>query len=395
MEPFTFSVPQNIIVGPDTLSRLPELAQKMGGRKGFVISGPSLFRNGLVERAIAYLADANISAEYFTDVETNPSVTTVDRATEAFQKSGADFIIALGGGSPMDVAKAVAILARYGGKITDYEGAHKVPGKVIPMIAVPTTAGTGSEVTAFSVITDHARDYKLTVFSYEILPAYAILDAKLVTTVPAKVAAACGIDAFIHALEAYVSLAASPFSEAMSEKAMELIGFSLRRYVANRADIEAASAMLVGSLFAGIAFSFARLGNIHAMSHPLSAHFDIPHGVANGCLLPTILKYNALADCGKYLKIYNDISPVKKTAEEFTPGMLADEADALLQDIGLPRGILGAVHSVSGKEAVERAEIEALVEVMAADAYKSGNIAVNPRSSTLADIKKLYYAAME
>lgn len=394
MVPFSFSIPQNILVGSGTLAQLPQIGEKLGGKKAFILSGPSLYKNGLVDRTISYLASARIDAEYFTEIEANPCVTTVDKATRAFLASGADFIVALGGGSPMDVAKAVAVVARYGGSITDYEGAHKVPGKIIPMIAIPTTAGTGSEVTAFSVITDHTRNYKLTVFSYELLPEYAILDPELITTVPASVAAACGIDAFIHAQEAYVSLAASPFSEAMSEKAMELIGGSIRSYVANRSDEAAAADMLIGSLLAGIAFSYARLGNIHAMSHPLSAYFDIPHGVANGVLLPVILEYNALADQGKYLKIYNDISPMKKTVQEFEPGMLVEAVRDLLKDIGIPEGIIEAVHSVKGKENITREEIEALIEPMAADAYKSGNISVNPRTSTPADIKNLYQKAL-
>ncbi len=211
----------------------------------------------------------------------------MEKATAKYLESGADFIVAFGGGSPMDVPKAVGVVAQYGGSVTDYEGAHKVPGPIVPLIAIPTTAGTGSEVTAFSVITDHSRNYKLTVFSYEILPKYAILDAELITTAPASVAAACGIDAFIHAEEAYVSTAASPFSDALAEKAMALIGKNIRRFVANRNDIEAAEAMMTGSLFAGIAFSFARLGNVHAMSHPVSAFFDVPHGVANAVLLET------------------------------------------------------------------------------------------------------------
>lgn len=390
MEQFSFSIPQNIIVGPGTLSRLPQLVTELGGKKAFIISGPSLYKNGLVERAMTDLAVSQISAAYFTDVEANPSVTTVDKATEAFLKSGGDVIIALGGGSPMDVAKAVAVVAKYGGNITKYEGAHKVPGKVVPMIAIPTTAGTGSEVTAFSVITDHERNYKLTIFSYELFPEYAILDPKLIVTVPSSVAAACGIDAFIHAQEAFISRAASPFTEAMSEKAMELIGKSIRAYVANRGDMGAASDMLTGSLFAGIAFSFARLGNIHAMSHPLSAYFDISHGVANACLLPAVLGYNALADQGKYLKIYNYISPIKKKEEEFVPMMLVEAAEALLHDIGLPACIIEAVHTVKGKENATVDDVSAVVDAMTEDAFKSGNIAVNPRSTTKEDIKKLY-----
>ena len=294
----------------------------------------------------------------------------------------------------MDVAKAVSVTAKYGRSITEYEGAHKVPGPIIPLIAIPTTAGTGSEVTAFSVITDHSRDYKLTVFSYEILPAYAILDAELLTTAPASVAAACGIDAFIHAEEAYISTAASPFSDAMAEKAMSLIGKNIRRFVANRGDIEAAEAMLTGSLFAGIAFSFARLGNVHAMSHPVSAFFDVPHGVANAVLLPVIAEYNALADHGRYLTIYNDISPVPAYEEEFEPMMLVDAIRELCGEIGIPANLTEAINNASKTGPVSAEEIENKIEAMGVDAMKSGNIAVNPRSSRQCNIEMLYRKAL-
>jgi alcohol dehydrogenase len=249
-------------------------------------------------------------------------------------------------------------------------------------------------VTAFSVITDHSRDYKLTVFSYELLPAYAILDPTLITTAPASVAAACGIDAFIHAEEAYISTDASPFSEAMSEKAMELIGGNIRRFVANRTDIEAAEAMMVGSLFAGIAFSFARLGNIHAMSHPVSAFFNVPHGVANAVLFPVVAAYNAIADSGKYRKIYNYISPVQAGAEQFEPMMLVSAIKALCQDISIPKNLTEAVKNASADGTIRIEEIESRIPAMAADAMKSGNIAVNPRSSRQSDIETLYRTAL-
>ena len=394
MNEFSFSVPQNITVGKGSLAKLPEVAKKSGGSHAFLMSGPHLAKMGLVEKAAESLKVAGIAVDTFTDIEGNPSVETVDKATAAFKESGADFIVAFGGGSPMDVAKAVGVTAKYGGSITEYEGAHKVPGSIIPLIAIPTTAGTGSEVTAFSVITDHSRDYKLTVFSYEILPAYAILDAELLTTAPASVAAACGIDAFIHAEEAYISTAASPFSDAMAEKAMSLIGKNIRRFVANRGDIEAAEAMLVGSLFAGIAFSFARLGNVHAMSHPVSAFFDVPHGVANAVLLPVIAEYNALADHGRYLTIYNDISPVPAYAEEFEPMMLVDAICELCGEIGIPANLTEAINNASKTGAVSVEEIESKIEAMAADAMKSGNIAVNPRSSRQCDIEMLYRKAL-
>lgn len=394
MNEFSFSVPQNITVGKGSLAKLPEIAKKSGGSHAFLMSGPHLAKMGLVEKAANSLKSAGIAVDTFTDIEGNPSVETVDKATAAFKETGADFIVAFGGGSPMDVAKAVGVTAKYGGSITEYEGAHKVPGPIIPLIAIPTTAGTGSEVTAFSVITDHSRDYKLTVFSYEILPAYAILDAELLTTAPASVAAACGIDAFIHAEEAYISTAASPFSDAMAEKAMSLIGKNIRRFVANRGDIEAAESMLVGSLFAGIAFSFARLGNVHAMSHPVSAFFDVPHGVANAVLLPVIAEYNALADHGRYLTIYNDISPVPAYEDEFEPMMLVDAIRELCGEIGIPANLTEAINNASKTGPVSAEEIENKIEAMAVDAMKSGNIAVNPRSSRQCDIEMLYRKAL-
>ncbi len=394
MTEFSFSIPQNIIVGKGSMAKLPEVASKFGGSHAMIFSGPNLLRMGVVQKAIDYLCTAGIKTDVFTEIEANPSVATVEKATKAYKESGADFIIALGGGSPMDVGKAVGVVAKYGGSITEYEGAHKVPGKIIPLIAVPTTAGSGSEVTAFSVITDHARDYKLTVFSYELLPTYAILDPELIMTAPASVAAACGIDAFIHAEESYISTAASPFSEAMSEKAMELIGANIRRFYANRGDAEAAEAMMVGSLFAGIAFSFARLGNVHAMSHPVSAFFDVPHGVANAVLLPVIAEYNAIADKGKYLKIYNYISPIKVAADAFEPGMLVDAIRKLSKEIGIPENLTLAISNASKIRAISEEEIKAKIPAMAADAMKSGNITANPRASRQADIETLYMKAL-
>ena len=382
MKEFSFSVPQEIIVGKGSLARLPEAAEKLGGKHGFIISGPHLNKMGIVASCSESLENAGIKVDAYTETEGNPSVETVEKAAAAFCKSGADFIIALGGGSPMDVAKAVGVVARYGGSFTEYEGGGRVPGDIIPLIAIPTTAGTGSEVTAFSVITDHSRNYKLTVFSYKLIPAYAILDPELLTTAPVSVAAACGIDAMVHALEAYISKDASPFSDAMAEKALELIGKNIRRYVADRTDIEAAEAMITGSLFAGIAFSWARLGDVHAMSHPVSAYFDVPHGVANAILLPTIVEYNALADCGKYLKLFNYISLTPASEAEFEPFMLVDLLTELNEQLGIP-GSLGEVGVTADK-----------FDAMADDAMKSGNIAVNPRSTTKKDVLSLYEKAL-
>lgn len=382
MKEFTFSIPQKIIVGKGALEKVGQISVDLDGKHAFIISGPNLEKMGIVSRVEGLLNEVSIDADSYTNIEANPSVTTVEKAAKAFIESKADYIVALGGGSPLDVAKAVAVVAKYGGSITDYEGAHKVPGKVIPMIAIPTTAGTGSEVTAFSVITDHIRDYKLTVFSYELIPNYAILDPNLIMTTPASVAAACGIDAFIHAEESYISRDASPFTEAMSEKAMELIGRSIRAFVADRENQKAAEDMLVGSLFAGIAFSWARLGNVHAMSHPVSAYFDVPHGVANGILLPTIVNYNSSVDEGKYLKIYNYISEEPVTKEQFQPKMLTEAIRNLNAELGIPDSLA----AVGVKEEY--------IKAMAEDAMKSGNIMANPRKTEYEDIIELYKEAM-
>lgn len=393
MNNFSFGIPQKIFCGNGSIKKLTEISGKLGTH-ALIISGPNLYKHGLVDTVRKYILSAGVKADIFYDIEPNPSVLTVEKAVKSFKESGANCIVALGGGSPIDVAKAVSVIAKYGGYVTDYEGADKVPGKVIPLAAIPTTAGTGSEVTAFSVITDHERDYKFTIFSYELLPEYAILDSDLIATLPASTASACGIDALIHAQEAYISKESTPFSDAMSEKAMELIGGNIRRFTANRADREAADNMLVGSLFAGIAFSFARLGNIHAMSHPISAVYDVPHGIANAALFSTIVEYNAIADKGKYFKIYNYINPVQAQKESFDPLMLADAVRRLCDDLSIPKGIKAAVCSVPKYKDITPEDITCRINQMAADAVKSGNILTNPRSSTLEDIKRLYLKAL-
>ncbi|MGI6006716.1 MAG: iron-containing alcohol dehydrogenase family protein [Ruminococcus sp.] len=381
MEMFSFSIPQNIMFGKGSLRRLPETAGLLGKKKALIISGPHLNKIGMVKKCQDALHAAGIDSAAFTETEGNPGTETVDKAAHAYKDSGADFIVAFGGGSPLDVAKAAAILVTYGGHITEYEGVGKVPGPVVPIIAVPTTAGTGSEVTSFSVITDHSRNYKLTVSSNYLLPAYAILDPELIFSVPENTAAACGVDAMVHALEAYLSLAASPFSDMFAMQALKMIGKNLRAYTANRKNEAAAEAMLAGSLFAGIAFSHARLGDVHAMSHPVSAYFNVAHGVANAILLPAIVDYNALADQGKYYNIYRCIAKAPVPEEIFSSEMLGAELRALNGELG----IADCLEDVGVKKE--------FFDVMADDAMKSGNIAVNPRTTTKPDIIELYHKA--
>ena len=383
MQDFSFKVPQEIVFGTGRLNDLPDLVRRCDSSHALIVSDRGLEGLGVVARVQHILEEGGISVDAFLDVLPNPTIEIVDAATAAYKDCGATSIVALGGGSPMDVAKAVAVLARYGGSITAYEGGGKVPGAVEPIIAIPTTAGTGSEVTPFSVITDEARNHKLSVYSYDILPAFALLDPQLIMTAPAGVAAACGVDAMVHAWESYTSLAASPFSDAMAEKALDLIGTYIRRFVANRQDERAAEAMMAGSTFAGIAFGWARLGNVHAMSHPVSGFFHVPHGVANAILLPTIVEYNALADRGRYKRIYRFIRRTKgQPIEYFTPQVLVKETKVLLRDLGIPAR-LSDVGVTADK-----------IEAMADDAMTSGNIAVNPRTTTKKDVIAIYHKAL-
>lgn len=373
-----FGIPQDIVVDEGGLDRLGEFAAKLRMGHALLVMGPSVARSALGARAEASLAAAGVGCTPFSDVQPNPTVDCVDAGALAYREGGCDSIIAVGGGSPMDVAKGIGVLASYGGAIGDYEGVGKVPGPIVPFLAVPTTAGTGSEVTSFAVFTDERRHYKLTVGSRHLLPGVALLDPGTLATVPARVAAACGTDAMVHAMESFTNTVDSTFSGMWSLEALRLIGRYFRRFVARRDDAEAARGMMVGATMAGIAFESTRLGLVHAMSHPISAYFHVAHGMANGLLLPSVLEFNALADRGQMAAMCGALFP------EARGGDFILLVRALLHEVGVP-GTLAAA-------GVDRARFEEVVDAMVADAMKSGNIAVNPREVTPADVKALYLA---
>lgn len=381
MKDFSFMIPQNIEFGVGALKKLPDIMKENHLDHVFLISDHGLEAIGVVKRIQDIIEESGLKCTTYLEVKANPTAAIVAEATDLYNDCGATSIIALGGGGPMDVAKAVGVVATYGGKIFDYEGNFKVPGPIVPIFAIPTTAGTGSEVTASAVITDEKTHFKSTIFSYYNLPKFAILDPELIMTAPAHIAAACGVDALIHALEAYLSRNASPFSDAFAEKAMDLIGKNIRRFVANRHDEEAACAMMAGSTFAGISFAWARLGNVHAMSHPVSGFFGVAHGTANAVLLPTVIEYNALADNGRYEVIYNYIREGNGPVENFEPHMLIDEVIKLNEQLNIPKNLR------------EVGVTEDKIEAMAVDAMKSGNIPANPRETTLKEMIELYKKA--
>lgn len=387
MNEFSFSVFQDVSFGNGILEKIGTLIEHGPDKKILLVSDKGLEKLGLVERVKRHIEKAGYSVICFCEIETNPDSVSVYAGAEEYQKNNCETIVALGGGSPMDVSKAIAIIAQYGGRIQDYEGAKGVPGELPPMIAIPTTAGTGSEVTAFSVITDHKDNFKYSLISDYLKPKKVLLDPQLITSLPPQVAAFTGVDAFIHGMETYLSLASNPFSGALALQGMQLIGKYLRRFVANRNDLEAASNMLIASTLTGIAFSHSRLGNIHAMSHPLSAHFNTAHGVTNAALMLTILRFNKNSSREKYRDIYNCLAIKQKEATEFEPDMLIDEVEKLLSDIFLPTSLA----ELDGfKDGISDEVLDILVE----DTMKSGNVYTNPTTATRQDIKKLYLEAL-
>jgi alcohol dehydrogenase len=378
---FNFSVPQTIQFGMGSLKKLPELVRAQKAQHVFLVSDRGIEQIGLVKKVQDILKEAALDCHTYLDVTPNPAIDVVEKAAAAYEASGCKCIIALGGGAPMDTAKAIGILAQFGGKLTDYEGLSKVPGPIVPLIAIPTTAGTGSEVSASAVITDPARNFKFSIIAHEILPKVALLDPELIMTAPPSVASACGLDALIHATEAYVSRFASPYTDAMAEKAMSLIGPNLRAFVANRQDKDAACAMMLGSTFAAMAFAWAKLGDIHAMSHPVSAYFHVAHGVANAILMPAVTEYNALADKGRYEVIYNYIREEKDPVQNFRPEMLVEALKKLNRDLNIPEHLKDV------------GVTEDKFEAMAEDALKAPNTLANPRQTTKKDFIRLYQQA--
>ena len=383
---FGFIIPQNCQFGMGALKKLPDFLKAAGSTKVMLISDRMLEEIGVVDKVRKILADGGLEYAEYLDVVGNPTTDIVKAAGEKYVAEKCNGLLAVGGGSPMDVAKAVGVVAKFGGDIGDYEGVGKVPGKIDTLICVPTTAGTGSEVTVASVITDTKRNYKLSVLGPQISPDYAVLDPELIMTAPASVAAACGVDALIHAMESYINTDANPFSKAMAEAAMSLIGGNIRAFVGNRGNADAACAMMLGSTFAGIAFANNRLGDIHAMSHPVSAFFNVPHGVANAVLMPKIFEFNAICADERYAKIYEYVTG-KKAGEDFVPQMCCDALAQLNADLGIPAHFADVAQVKANGGA---ARFEELIPQMAIDAMKSGNVTVNPRKTTVKDVEALY-----
>ncbi|HEY8601934.1 MAG TPA: iron-containing alcohol dehydrogenase [Thermomicrobiales bacterium] len=365
---YLFQAPTRVSFGFGTAATLGRELAALGARHPLIVTDGGVIGAGLLDGPRASLAEAGLDATVFDNVEANPSVETVEAAIAAYQSNGCDALVAIGGGSPMDVAKAAGIVIANGGGIRDYEGKPElIAADLPPFVCIPTTCGTGAEVTPFAVITDHARSWKMSIASPRAIPAVAIVDPELFLGLPPALVAATGMDALTHAIESYTNRAAQPFADALDLQAIRLIGRSLRPAVAN-ANRAAIADMAIAATLAGMGFAQNRLGIVHAISHPVTSYVGTPHGVANAILLPYVLEYNAIG-CGDRL-IDVAVALDGPTAGQVTPETAIAAVRRLATDVGIP-ATLGAVGVT--EEHVER---------IATDAMKSGNVQINPRRAT-------------
>ena len=379
---FSYHNPTAIEFGWGALARLPDLVKSVGGRRALVVGDPGVAQAGLVNRVVAALGEA-IPVTTFTDVESDPDARSVDAGVQLARSRECDVIIGIGGGSAMDVAKVIGVMLTNPGNIRDYNGMGKIGKPGAPVIAIPTTSGTGSELTIWSVLSDKEKKTKFGVGSILNCARVALLDPELTMSLPPAITAATGIDALTHALESYVNTATQPISEAMSEQSMALIARSLRLAVAQPGNKEARADMLLASTIAAMAFNSTRLGLAHAFAMPLGSRFHIPHGLANAIMLPGVMRFNLPGNVAKFARIAQIFG-------ERTEGLrLREAAERSVMAIRQLQADVGITAKLG-----DFGMTEADLHEVAAESMLSGNVAVNPRKPTLDDMKALLRAEL-
>lgn len=343
-----------------------------------VVTDQGLIDAGILAGFFASLEQAGIDYQLFSAVEANPSTDVLDAAVALLKARNCTAVIGVGGGSSIDTAKGVAAMATNPGNILDYEGYDKLTQPPLPIFAIPTTSGTGSECTASTVFTNKRTLFKTVIVSPRLFPRLAILDPALTLKLPAAITAATGMDALTHAIESYVSRQANPISQAMALQAIRMIAGSLEKTYFVGTDMAAREQMLLGSFLAGVAFSQSKLGNVHAISHTFGGVFNIPHGIANAALLPYVIKFNLPACPERFRDIAIALgADVTGLSVEQAAARTVDAVVALNQAIGIPATIreLGV-------------DLEFLPQ-MVSDSMRSGNVLVNPRLTTARDVERL------
>ncbi|MCF6367257.1 iron-containing alcohol dehydrogenase [Rhizobium halophilum] len=385
MNPFVFSTTAQIVFRPGAAAALGELTGQRLGRRVLFVTDPGLLKLGLCEPALASLAASGIETTIFDGVEADPSIGTVMSAAAAATAGDVSGVIGFGGGSSLDVAKVVALLCGSGEPIEEAWGVGNAKGPRLPLVLVPTTAGTGSEVTPVSIITV-GGDEKRGVSSPLILPDVAVLDPDLTLGLPPGITAATGIDAMVHAIEAYASTNANnnPLSKMLARQALLLLGANIEKAVFEGQDRKARGAMLFGSMLAGQAFANSPVAAVHALAYPIGGRFHVPHGLSNALVLPHVLRFNAPAASSVYAEIAGDVFP-EMISEEGEQGRCAAFIEGLAE-LSVKLGLQSRLRDVG----IGQADLPA----MARDAMKQTRLLVNnPREVTEADALAIYKAA--
>lgn len=365
--------------GKGAIQSIADEAIARGFKKAFVCSDPDLIQFGVTKKVTDVLDAKNLAYQIYSDIKPNPTIENCQHGVDEFEASGADYLIAIGGGSSMDTAKAIGIVVAnpefY--DIRSLEGVAPTKNKCVPIIAVPTTAGTAAEVTINYVITDAEKNRKMVCVDVHDIPVVAVVDPDMMSSMPKGLTAATGMDALTHAIEGYITAGAWELSDMFHLKAIEIIAKNLRGAVANTP--EGREGMALGQYVAGMGFSNVGLGIVHSMAHPLGALYDTPHGVANAIILPTVMEYNAPATGEKYRDIAKamGVDGVDAMTLEDARKAAIDAVKQLSQDVGIPADL---------KEIVKREDLDFLAQSAYDDACRPGN----PRETSVAEIKALY-----
>ena len=370
--------------GPGAAKEAGSFAKGLG-KKALIVTDSHLMEIGLLKDIKNSLEAAGVSFEIFDEVVTEPILEYTEEGLKIYQKVKADFLIAVGGGSPMDTAKAISALAMNPGKMSDFEGPNKIPRPGAPLMVIPTTAGTGSEVSQFTIITDTTRNVKMLIASPYILPRVALVDPFMTLTMPQEITAATGLDALTHAIEAYVSVKAQPITNALALHAIKLISGNLRQAWCDGSNLEARTHMMMGALEAGLAFSNASVALVHGMARPIGAYFHVPHGISNAALLPTVMEFSIPGNPRRYLDLAEAMGEITTGLSLLDAAYLSAKAvKRLNEDLKIP--------SLKGL-GVDEKKFNSIVGQMAVDALASGSPGNNPRKATQQEIVELYRKA--
>lgn len=380
MNIYQVMLPAKVVFGVGSLDTLGDEANKLGVKHALIVTDPGVYKAGLIDPVKERLSRAKLSVDVFSEAEPEPTLPRLNAIAKELGKGSYDLLVGVGGGSSMDTAKGLSILLAHGGDGSDYLGVDKVPAPGIPVFALPTTAGTGSEVTRIAVFGDPEKEVKSVIISPYILPRLALVDPALTYGCPPKVTAASGMDALVHAIECYTCTRANNFSDALALEAMRLIVGNLRTAVKSGSDKEARNHMSEGALLAGIAFGNSGVAMVHALAYPLGLRFHVPHGVANGLLLPYVMECNLPANLPKYaivaqmLGVKTEELSLQEAAEQGV-----EAAKALVADVGLPRHLreLGVPQEALEGMAVASMGITRLLDN-------------NPKKLTLDDVRLIW-----